>query len=45
MVDILVELDDRTIHTLLRRAEQSSRSLNDEMLSTSKRLPPRRQTP
>ena len=33
MVDILVELDDRTIHTLLRRAEQSSRSLNDEMLS------------
>lgn len=33
MVDILVELDERTIHTLLHRAEQASRSLNDEMLS------------
>ena len=33
MADILVELDDRTIHALLLRAESAGRSLNDEMLS------------
>jgi plasmid stability protein len=33
MADLLVELDDRTIHALLRRAESAGRSLNDEMLS------------
>ena len=36
MVDLLVELDDRTIHALLLRAKSAGRSLNDEMLSILK---------
>jgi hypothetical protein len=32
MADPLVELDDRTIHPLMHRAEESRLSLNDVML-------------
>ncbi|MEK7692812.1 MAG: hypothetical protein AAB349_01305 [Chloroflexota bacterium] len=33
MVDLLVDLADTTIRTLLHRAERAGHSLNDEMLA------------
>ena len=33
MVDLLVDLTDTTIRTLLRRAEHAGHSLNDEMVA------------
>ena len=33
MTDLLVDLEDEAIHTLLHRAERNGRSLNDEMLA------------